>query len=105
VADAHEDATWSAKLDADTGYGVTVFDVDPGSEDGGQTSITVAFYHAAGADPVNATTGAHGSPQPAYTLFDMFKLVRPRSDSRYGAHPVVTSSTADSSSGSAGLAS
>jgi hypothetical protein len=82
AADAHEDATWSAKLDANTGYGVTVFDVDPGSEPGGQTSITVTFYHAAGADPVNATTGVHGSPQPNYTQFDTFKLVRPRSDDR-----------------------
>jgi hypothetical protein len=82
VADAHEDATWSAKLDSQTGYGVTVFDVDPGSGPGGHTSITVSYYHAPGADPVNATTGAVGSPQPAYTLFDTFKLVRPRSDGR-----------------------
>lgn len=82
VADAHEDAVWSAKLDETTGYGVTVFDVDPGTEAGGQTTITVTYYHAAGADPVNAITGVHGSPQPNYTKYDAFTLARSRSDGR-----------------------
>jgi hypothetical protein len=78
-ADAVEDATWSAKRDPATGYGVAVFDVDPG-ERGGHTSITVTYYHAVGADPVNPTTGEKGAPTPDYTEFETFTLTRPRAD-------------------------
>ena len=79
--DAVEDAIWSAKRDPATGYGVAVFDVDPGVA-GGHTSITVTYYHALGADPVNPTSGAKGAPTPDYTEFETFTLVRPRSDAR-----------------------
>ncbi len=78
---AVEDATWSARRDTSTGYGIAVFDVDPGTEAGGQTSITVRYYHAVGADPVNPATGAPGRPTPDYTEFETFTLVRPRADS------------------------
>lgn len=44
-----------------------MFDVNPGTEAGGQTSITVTHYHEVGADPVP---------------FETFTLVRPRSDGR-----------------------
>ncbi|MBP0592214.1 metallophosphoesterase family protein [Paraburkholderia sp. LEh10] len=47
--DAVEDAIWSARRDTETGYGIAVFDVDPG-ERGGRTSITMNYYHAPGAD-------------------------------------------------------
>jgi hypothetical protein len=73
AADAIEDATWSANRDAATGYGVAVFDVDPGSGPGSLTSITVTYYHAVGAD---------GSPTSDYTELEKFTLVRPRSDAR-----------------------
>jgi hypothetical protein len=56
-----------------------VFDVGPGGRDG-MTSIKVTQYHALGVDPVNPTTGAHGAPNPNYTEFETFTLVRPRSD-------------------------
>ena len=79
AADAVEDATWSAMRDPATGYGVAVFDVDPG-ERGGKTSITVTYYHALDADPDNPNTGAAGTPNPNYTPFETFTLVRPRSD-------------------------
>jgi hypothetical protein len=79
-ADAVEDATWSARRDTSTGYGIAVFDVDPGGGPGSQTSITVTHYHALGADPVNPATGAKGAPTPDYTEFETFTLVRPRSD-------------------------
>ena len=80
AADAVEDATWSAKRDTSTGYGIAVFDVNPSPEDfAGQTSITVTQYHAVGADPVNPATGAKGAPTPDYTEFETFTLVRPRS--------------------------
>ena len=79
AADAVEDATWSARRDTSTGYGIAVFDVDPG-QPGGMTSITVTQYHALGADPVNPTTGEAGAPTPDYTEFETFTLVRPRSD-------------------------
>jgi hypothetical protein len=78
--DAVEDAVWSANRDTATGYGISVFDVDPGSPFDGQTSITVTHYHAVGADPINPTTGATGAPTDDYTVFETFTLVRPRSD-------------------------
>ena len=92
AADAVEAATWSARRDTSTGYGIAVFDVSPGSEAGGQTSITVRYYHAAGPDPADtgpagtdpASTGAGAPRAPTgdYTLFETFTLVRPRSDGR-----------------------
>ena len=76
AADAVEDAIWSARRDTSTGYGIAVFDVDPGTEAGGQTSITIRYYHAVDADP------ARGTPTDDYSLFEAFTLVRPRSDGR-----------------------
>jgi hypothetical protein len=73
-------AAWSARRDRATGYGVAVFDVNPGAEAGAQTSITVSYYHA-----VDATPGAgpgDGGPADDYALFDTVTLVRPRSDGR-----------------------
>jgi hypothetical protein len=81
-ADAVEDATWSARRDTATGYGIAVFDVNPGTEAGGQTSITITHYHAIGADPVNPATGEEGAPTDDYTPFETFTLIRPRSDGR-----------------------
>jgi hypothetical protein len=80
AADAVEDATWSARRDTATGYGIAVFDVDPGSSSGSgeMPSIKVTHYHAVGADPVNPGTGATGTPTPDYTEFETFTLVRPR---------------------------
>jgi Purple acid Phosphatase, N-terminal domain/Calcineurin-like phosphoesterase len=75
-----EGAAWSARRDTATGYGVAVFDVNPGAEAGAQTSITVRYYHAADADP-GAGPG-DGGPADDYALFDTFTLVRPRSDGR-----------------------
>jgi len=83
-AQATEDAIWSAKRDTATGYGIAVFDVDPGTHSAGQTSITVTQYHALGADPVNPNTGAKGKPTDNYTVFETFTLVRPRSDGGSG---------------------
>ena len=81
-ADATEDATWSARRDTATGYGIALFDVDPGTEAADQTTITVTHYHALGADPVNPDSGAAGAPTDDYTVFETFTLVRPRSDRR-----------------------
>ena len=86
-ADAREDAVWSALRDPSTGYGIAVFDVDPG--DGDTTSIRVTYLHVAGADPVNPNTGAKGSPSANYAEFDTFTLTRQRSDrSRSGSQLV-----------------
>jgi len=80
AADTVEDAVWSARRDTYTAYGVAVFDVNPGSESGGRTSITVTHYHAVGADPVHPGTGVKGAPTPDYTEFETFTVTRPRSD-------------------------
>ncbi|SAL45375.1 metallophosphoesterase [Caballeronia arvi] len=64
VADAVEDAIWSAQRDTGTGYGIAVFDVDPG-EHGGKTSITMSYYHATGADQ---------TPNADYELFETVVL-------------------------------
>jgi Purple acid Phosphatase, N-terminal domain/Calcineurin-like phosphoesterase len=76
AGDAAETAPWSARRDTAAGYGVAVFDVNPGTEAGGQTSITVRYYHAVDADP------AQGTPTDDYSLFETFTVVRPRSDGR-----------------------
>ncbi len=79
AADAAEAATWSARREASTGYGIAVFDVNPDPADlAGQTSISVTQYHAVGADPVNPAPGAPGTPNPDYTEFETFTLIRPR---------------------------
>jgi 3',5'-cyclic AMP phosphodiesterase CpdA len=80
AAEAGETATWSARRDTATGYGVAVFDVNPGTEAGGQTSITVRYYRAVGGDPANDADNAE--PTDDYMLFETFTLVRPRSDGR-----------------------
>jgi hypothetical protein len=67
-ADALEDAIWSARRDTETGYGVAVFDLDPGVA-GGNTSITMRYYHAAGADRVATSS---------YELFDTLVVAKPR---------------------------
>jgi hypothetical protein len=74
TADTAEVAAWSARRDAAAGGGIAVFDVNPGTEAGGQTSISVRYFHAAGGDPAN--------PTGDYALFDAFTVVRPRSDGR-----------------------
>jgi hypothetical protein len=99
AADAVEEATWSARCDGSAAYGIAVFDVNPGSEAGGQTSVTVRYYHAAGtgapradqagqadqadqADQAGQASGQPGTPAGDCTLFETFTLVRPRSDGR-----------------------
>ena len=67
-ADAVEDAIWSARRDTDTGYGIAVFDLDPGNS-GGKTSITMSYYHAVGAD-------SHITAN--YELFETLVLAKPR---------------------------
>jgi hypothetical protein len=71
-ADALEDAIWSARRDTDTGYGIAVFDLDPGVPHG-KTSITLRYYHAGGADRI---------PTAEYTLFETVVLAKDRRDAR-----------------------
>ncbi|PCE23187.1 serine/threonine protein phosphatase [Paraburkholderia acidicola] len=67
-ADAVEDAIWSAQRDTGTGYGIAVFDHDPG-EPGGKTTITMNYYHAPGADQ---------TPTANYELFETIELSKQR---------------------------
>jgi hypothetical protein len=69
VADASEPAAWSAKTDPTDSYGIAYFSVDPGVQ-GGNTTITVTYYHA--------PTQTSGTPN--YSQFESFQLTRPRSD-------------------------
>jgi hypothetical protein len=69
-ADALEDAIWSARRDTDTGYGVAVFDLDPGTARS-KTSISIRYYHALGAYRV-ATSD--------YELFETLVLAKDRRD-------------------------
>jgi hypothetical protein len=69
-ADALEDAIWSARRDTDTGYGIAVFDLDPGAPRG-RTSITIRYYHASGADRL---------PTPDYAWFETVVLAKARRD-------------------------
>jgi hypothetical protein len=69
-ADAVENAIWSARRDTVTGYGIAVFDVDPGKPNG-KTSITMRYYHAAGADR---------SPTGNYEVFDTLVIEKDRRD-------------------------
>lgn len=71
-ADALEDAIWSARRDTGTGYGIAVFDLDPGAR-GGKTSITIRYYHAPGADT---------APTPNYELFETVVLSKERRDEK-----------------------
>jgi hypothetical protein len=72
AADALEDAIWSAQRDTGTGYGIAVFDLDPG-EGHGKTSITINYYHAPGADKV---------PTADYELFETVVLAKHRRGKR-----------------------
>jgi 3',5'-cyclic AMP phosphodiesterase CpdA len=67
-ADALEDAIWSAQRDTGTGYGIAVFDHDPGQA-GGETTITMNYYHAPGADQ---------TPTQTYELFETIELKKKR---------------------------
>jgi hypothetical protein len=68
-ADALEDAIWSARRNTVTGYGIGVFDLDPGGANE-LTTITMRYYHAPGAD-----AGASH-----YELFDTVVLAKERRD-------------------------
>ena len=70
-ADALEGAIWSARRDTVTGYGIAVFDLDPGAPHG-KTSITMRYYHAASADR---------TPTSSYELFDTLVIAKDRRDS------------------------
>jgi hypothetical protein len=79
--DATEPAAWSAATDPADAYGVAYFEVDPG-ERGGNTTITVTYYHA--------PTQTSGTPD--YSVLETFQLTRPRSDRYFadrGAHTAV----------------
>jgi hypothetical protein len=72
---AIEDATWSARRDPASGYGIVVFDVDPGGDAGDHASIKVTCYRSPAA--------GQGTPlTDDLAQFERFTLVRPRSDRR-----------------------
>ncbi len=75
-ADALEDAIWSARRDTVTGYGIGVFDLDPGPADG-KTSLTMRYYHAVG-----TTSAGGGTPASKYELFDTVVLAKERRNSK-----------------------
>ncbi len=72
--DATEPAAWSAMTDPADAYGVAYFQVDPG-DPGGNTTITVTYYHA--------PTQTSGSAD--YSVLESFQLTRPRRDQSAGS--------------------
>jgi hypothetical protein len=76
---AVENATWSARRDPADGYGIVVFDVDPGGEAGDHASIKISCYRPAGAGSGQGIPLADDLAQS-----ERFTLVRPRSDRRLG---------------------
>ena len=79
-----ESAAWSARRDSPGGYGIAVFDVDPGGQDGELTSMSVTTYRAA--DP-GAASPSHGETVALaddLTAIERFTLVRPRSGGSRG---------------------
>jgi hypothetical protein len=80
VSDATEPAAWSAMTNGNDAYGVAYFEVDPGQA-GGNTTITVTYYN-----PAQTNTSAD-LPAPKYTVYESFKLARPRSDNPPAALP------------------
>ncbi len=62
-----EPAPWSAVRNATHAYGFAAFEVDPGSEPGGVTTMTVTYYDVTGSDG-------------RLTPFETFTLKRPRRD-------------------------
>ena len=66
-ADALEDAIWSARRDTGTGYGIAVFDHDPGKP-GGHTTITMRYY----------APGADQHPTADYELFETIEVSKKR---------------------------
>jgi hypothetical protein len=70
---AIEEATWSARRDPASGYGIVVFDVDPGGDASDHASIKVTCYRSPG--------NGQGAPlTDDLAQFERFTLVRPRSD-------------------------
>jgi hypothetical protein len=67
-ADALEDAIWSARRNTVTGYGIGVFDLDPG-EANSPTTITMRYYQA-------VVAGQAGTSE--YELFDTIVLAKAR---------------------------
>ncbi|MBV9724623.1 MAG: metallophosphoesterase family protein [Gammaproteobacteria bacterium] len=67
-ADALEDAIWSARRNTVSGYGIGVFDLEPGDADT-PTTITVRYYQAVPADPAGTSN---------YELFDTVVLAKAR---------------------------
>jgi hypothetical protein len=76
---AIEQATWSARREAATGPGIAVFDVTPGTEAGGHTSITVSAYRAGDAG-VEGAAGTAVVPTDDLTEIERITFIRPRSD-------------------------
>jgi hypothetical protein len=70
-ADALEDAIWSARRNTVTGYGIGVFDLEPGDANV-PTTITMRYYHAVVADHAGAD----------YELFDTVVLAKARRDAK-----------------------
>jgi hypothetical protein len=74
-----ESATWSARRDSPGGYGIAVFDVDPGGQDGELTSISVTTYRAADPGTASLSVGEAVALADDLTEVERFTLVRPRS--------------------------
>jgi hypothetical protein len=86
--DATEPCAWSAAQDKTDAYGIAYFLVNPGTTAGGNTTITVTYYHAPTQTTSSSVTGGtQDVPAPNYSVLETFELVRPRSDGPVSALP------------------
>ncbi len=86
--DATEPCAWSAKQDTTDAYGIAYFLVNPGTAPGGNTTITVTYYHAPTQNTSSTVTPLSDDvPLPNYSVYETFELVRSRSDGPTSALP------------------
>jgi hypothetical protein len=83
LPDTWEPAIWSAVTDPAEAYGIASFNVDPGTTQGGKTTLTLTYYHAPAA--VASGTPPVAPPPPTYSVLETITFTRPRSD---GTTPV-----------------
>jgi 3',5'-cyclic AMP phosphodiesterase CpdA len=91
LPDTWEPAIWSAVTDPAEAYGIASFSVDPGTTQGGKTTLTLTYYQA----PAAVATGTPpvAAPPPTYSALETITFTRPRSDGTTPVRPAPPAAT------------